>query len=164
MIRKILIAVALLCLITTNITFAYDRHSTDNPADYSIVLIRNFPHLMPVIFANSETLKITEAQEESLKEIIADVKTPFYAKAEEAMRLEKELSDEILKKGKTEDEVKEKLDALIKTKTEVAVIYFGAMNRIKKILTEEQYDKVLKIAFKDKYKGAKNEKDDTKRD
>ncbi|MEO0230251.1 MAG: hypothetical protein ABIL77_01695 [candidate division WOR-3 bacterium] len=43
---------------------------------------------------------------------------------------------------------------------------FDAMNRIKKIFTEKQYDKVLKFAFKNKYKGggAKNEKDDTERD
>lgn len=148
MIRRFLIVVFCVFFVITAFTHAYAKHSEDNPADYSIVLIRNFPHLMPVIFNNSEKLKLTEAQEEALKEIIADVKGPFYARAAEAMRLEKELSEDILKKGRTKDEVKEKIEALIKTKTEVASIYFDAMNRIKGILTDEQYRKVLNIAFK----------------
>ncbi len=147
--KKIFASTLLLFLIMmTNLTYGNDRHTEDKPADYSLVLVRNFPHLMPMIFNNAEKLKISETQKDALMDIIADVKEPFFSKAGEAMMLEKELSVEILRNGKTKDDVKEKIVRLIETKSAVAYIYFDAMNRIKGILTDEQYKDVLNMAFK----------------
>lgn len=141
----LILSLFLLTFVISTVTFAEQDAKKENLAEYSLFLLRNCPHLMPTIFANSSNLRLTKEQQDALLEIVSEVKTPFFERAEMAMKLEKEIAEEIFLNGKSMEKIIDKIESLILLKKEISSIHFGVINRIRKILTDEQYENVLRL-------------------
>jgi hypothetical protein len=144
MIKNYLIVIAVMLLFITPV-YSHEQ-CKDEPKQYSLILNRNLPHLMPVILNNMEKLSITEEQDKALKEILADVIEPFFTKAGRAMTLEKQIAEDILKNDLPTEVINSKIDQLTLLKREVLDIHISVISRIKKILSEQQYKKLLTLA------------------
>ena len=144
MIKQGLILVMVISLFFSASVYAHENcEGKDSPKKYSLLRNKNLPHLMPIILNHTETLKITENQKSEFQKIVSDVMEPFYSKAGETMKLEKEIAENVLKHGASKDDLAIKLRRLSALKQEVTEVHIGALNRIRKVLSDEQYKMLL---------------------
>lgn len=143
MLKKFCVFIMFLFFAVSAYADEHKKIESDHPRDYSLILIRNLPHPMPYILSNYERLGITDEQKKEFEKILAEVPPLYYAKANRAMALEKEISEKVLKEGKTFNELQSSIETLMKSKRDVTEIHINVISKIKKILNNEQYEAVL---------------------
>lgn len=91
---------------------------------------------------------LTQEQKKQFSQEIKSVYPPiFQEKMRAAFQLEKKLQRAV-SKGKTAQELKDTLDQIAKLKREAMDGRIAALNHIKKILTKEQWDTIIKLSYK----------------
>jgi len=104
------------------------------------------PH--PGKFIKRGKIQLTKEQKQRLnQEIKAKIIPGYQAKMREAFDLEKKIQRAV-KKGKSKEELKKKIDELAKLKRDALDIRIDALNQIKKIFTKEQWQKANKLTYK----------------
>lgn len=157
MLKQILIASVIMLFFIAPVS-AHEGCKEDDHKKYSLLRNKNLPHLMPAVLKDMDKLKITEKQKIELENIVADVMEPFYSKSGEAMALEKQIAQDVLKNGKNKEEIMPMLNKLARLKQDVTEVHIGALNRIKRTLKEEQYRMLLDIISKGTGKCESDEK------
>lgn len=93
-------------------------------------------------------VKLTDEQKKRFSKEIKSVYPPiFQEKIRAAFQLEKKLQRAVTK-GKTAKELKNLLDRIAQLKREAMDGRIDALNHIKKILTKEQWDTIIKLSYK----------------
>lgn len=118
------------------------KAAAPSPADYSLVLPHNMPHLMRYVgqIGLSEERKAT--LDKYANETIRPALRPLL---EEAQRLEKEIARAALD-GQAGEQLAAKLDRLQRVKRDAAEIHIGCLNQVRRTLSAEEYRHLLKLA------------------
>lgn len=154
--RNLIVASTVLSalLVWTAPVFAHDdaqkdhKHTASAPAlpDYALILPANLPHLMQTINREGEALKLSASQKEAFAAILAQVPAAIWPKLTEAQTLEQEIARMVLRQGAPLQTVAARLDQLGKLKREAANIHIGCIERVRGILSAEQYASLLTLA------------------
>ena len=113
--------------------------------EYALIFPANMPHLMAVIGKHRGELDLTEAQNAEVDAIFAEVPArikPLFSKAQE---LETAISDDVMA-GTLLEDLAPRLDELAAAKREAAEVHIACINRVRGMLTPEQYAKVLDLS------------------
>ena len=120
-----------------------DKKKTDKFKINELIIL---PHIGKVIKFNSKELKITKEQMQRISKEIKQVYPPkFQALIREAFPLEKKVQRKVLK-GASPIELKNELDKIAKLKRESIDIKIEALNTFAKILTKEQWKKIIELS------------------
>lgn len=111
------------------------------------------PHLKRLMASNKEILKINKEQKEKIKtQIFENIRTKVHEKIKIAEQLEEKITTAVLKEQKSKEALKEDIEALIDIKRDITNGHIDALNTLAKILTKEQYEKVLILVEENKRK------------
>ncbi|MCI2395955.1 hypothetical protein [Aliiroseovarius sediminis] len=113
--------------------------------EYALIFPANMPHLMATIGAHRGELDLTEAQSAEVDAIFAEVPArikPLFTKAKE---LETVISNDVMA-GALLEGLGPQLDELAAVKREAAEVHIACINRVRSMLSPEQYAKVLELA------------------
>lgn len=102
------------------------------------------PHLMKIVIADSDALKIDSQQQKQLDGIMATAPQKIHTLMDEAAELEQKIKRGVLKDKKSFDESKNDLDKLAQLEYALSKEQINAIGEVQKILTKEQYQMVLK--------------------
>lgn len=111
---------------------------------YSLLLPGNLPHVMQTIRDHRSTLGLDARQSAEVDAILAEVPgkiRPLFQKGEE---MEKAITADVLA-GHIDRDLRRRLDALQSVKREAAEIHIACITRVKKLLSGEQYERVLAL-------------------
>ncbi|WP_320036163.1 hypothetical protein ACMC56_03170 [Campylobacterota bacterium DY0563] len=104
------------------------------------------PHIGKVIKNNSKELNISAEQMQRFSKEVKQVYPPkFQNLIRKAFPIEKKVQRKVLK-GATPLELKKDLDEIAKLKREAIDIKIEALNAFKKILTVEQWKKIIQLS------------------
>lgn len=113
--------------------------------EYALIFPANMPHLMETIGAHRNELGLTEAQNAEVDAIFAEVPARIRPLFSKAKTLETTIANDVLSGALLED-LGPRLDELAAVKREVAEIHIACINRVRSMLSPEQYAKVLDLA------------------
>ena len=104
------------------------------------------PHIGKIIKMNKKELNISKEQMNRVSKEVKQVYPPkFQALIREAYPIERKIQRKVLK-GATAKDLKEDLDKVAKLKRDSIDIKIEALNTFKKIFTEEQWQKIIKLS------------------
>ena len=104
------------------------------------------PHLKRLLASNKDMLKLTEEQSEKIKtQIFKNLRTKIHGAIKKAEELEEKIKNDVLKEHKSKEDLKSDIEALTELKKGITNGHIGAINILAKILTKEQYDKLLTV-------------------
>lgn len=145
---KKIFLIALMTL-TMSINAAADSHKH---TDGTVAL----PHIMKVIIANKEALKIEEKQQKEFDAIMQQVPPKMQAMMKDTKELEHSIKKDVMHNKKTEADVKASIEKLQTLKYKITELQIKTINKLQTILSNEQYEQLIQI-MKSKKKG-KNKK------
>ncbi|XPV68006.1 MAG: hypothetical protein ACNI25_11920 [Halarcobacter sp.] len=139
---KNIFIVLFVCLFTSNINAKEAGKSNKFKINELILL----PHIGKIIKMNKKELAITKEQMSRVSKEVKQVYPPkFQGLIRKAFPIEKRVQRKVLK-GSTPKELKEDLDKISKLKRDAIDIKIDAFNTFKKIFTEEQWKKIIKLS------------------
>lgn len=107
------------------------------------------PHPVQMIMKNKQKLGISEQQASRLKKEMLEVyPETIHQQMDEVADLEKQIRKQVLKKHKTSQQLKSQLDELASKKYRLTKTHIEALNTLNGILTEQQWQKVMKMVQK----------------
>jgi len=110
------------------------------------------PHLRRLMVSNKEILKLNKEQNEKMKtQIFEKIRTKIHGNIKTAEQLEEKITA-VFKEQKSKEDLKADIEALIDIKRDITYGHIDALNALAKILTKEQYEKVLIIIEENKRK------------
>lgn len=111
------------------------------------------PHLKRLMASNKEILKLNKEQNEKMKtQIFENLRTKIHGNIKTAEKLEEKITTAVLKEQKSKEDLKADIEALIDVKRDISYGHIDALNALAKILTKEQYEKVLILIEENKIK------------
>lgn len=113
-----------------------------SPAEYSLVLPYNMPHLMKYVGQIGLSGERKAALDKYANEMIRPALRPLL---EEAQRLEKEIARAALD-GQAKEQLTAKLDRLQRVKRDAAEIHISCLNHVRQTLSADEYGRLLKLA------------------
>lgn len=118
------------------------------PPQYSLILPYNLPHLMGIVNDKEKggQLHLGEAQRQALDRLVQDVRAVLPLKLKEAQQLENAIGRAVLD-GQTPGQLTVDLDRLQQLKRDAAEIHIGCVNRVRQVLSVEQYTQLIKLAL-----------------
>lgn len=135
-------ALALLALPLAAQSHDDTKAAAPSPADYSLVLPYNMPHLMKYV----DQIGLSEERKALLNKYANETIRPALRPLlEEAQRLEKEIARTALA-GQTKEQLAAKLDRLQRVKRDAAEIHIGCLNHVRQTLSAAEYGRMLKLA------------------
>lgn len=134
--------VLIILTLTLSLSAAENKKSNKFKINELIIL----PHIGKIIKHNKEKLAITKEQEKRISKEIKQVYPPrFQDLIREAFPIEKKIRRGVLQ-GKTPAMLKKEIDEVAKLKRESIDIKIEALNAFRKILTKEQWSKIIKLS------------------
>lgn len=115
------------------------------PAQYSLIHPYHLPHLMGFIKDNRGAFDLNEAQQQSLERFLSEARSETQPRQEAARKLEKEIAAAAFG-GRTRQQLAEQLGHLQQVKREIAEIHIEFVNRVRGVLSAEQYALLVKLA------------------
>ena len=107
------------------------------------------PHPVKIIMQNEEELKITKEQNEKIEKQMHSVfPEKIHGGMDKAKVIEDKIQKAVLKEGKTKEDLKADIKALSDIKVEITNDHIDALNVLAKILSKEQFVKVLELSKK----------------
>lgn len=111
------------------------------------------PHLRRLMVSNKEILKLNKEQNEKMKtQIFENIRTKIHGNIKTAEQLEEKITMAVFKEQKSKEDLKADIEALIDIKRDITYGHIDALNTLAKILTKEQYEKVLILVEENKRK------------
>lgn len=139
--KKILVVISLVFL-----TLGLNAKEVNKSNKFKINELIILPHIGKVIKNHKKELNISAEQMERFSKEVKQVYPPkFQNLIRKAFPIEKKVQRKVLK-GATHLEVKEYLDEIAKLKREAINIKIEALNAFRKILTPEQWKKIIKLS------------------
>ena len=133
--------------------YAGMKHKGKKKSHHKMAELVPLPHLKRLLASNKETLKLTTAQSEQIEtQIFKDLRTKIHGAIKKAEELEAKITNAVLKEQKSKDDMKADIETLIEMKREITNDHIDAVNTLAKILTKEQYEKLLIVMDKRKRK------------
>lgn len=111
---------------------------------YALVQPQHLPSLLRTMQGRSSELALSEAQKKELLELVLSSRAARTPLLEEARKLESEIGAAALA-GETRAALASRLDRLQQVKREASEIEIDSSNRVRALLTAEQYASLLKI-------------------
>lgn len=115
------------------------------PAQYSLIHPFHLPHILRFIKENGDDFRIEGSQQQAIDRLTADVRGPTQSRQAEASRLEREIAVAAFD-GVDSRALAERLGRLQQVKREIAEIHVDFVNRLRVILSPEQYALLRKLA------------------
>ena len=132
----------LIMTIFTLLLNANEENSSKFKIDDLIIL----PAIGKIIKENSKDLVITKEQNERISKEVKQVYPPkFQDLIRQAYTIEKKVQRKVLKSA-TPSELKEDLDEIARLKRESINLKIEAVNEFQKILTKEQWEKIIELS------------------
>ncbi len=119
------------------------QKAPNDMTEYELILSENLPKMMHVVFGHQQALGISANQRKALDELMAEHPAkvmPIFARS---VDLEKQLGNQIVQEGEGADALMAKLKQLSDWKLEATVIHIGCVQKLRQILTPEQYQQLL---------------------
>lgn len=113
--------------------------------EYELILSENLPKMMHVVFGHQEALGITAEQRKALDELMADHPAKVMPIFAQSIELEKKLGQQIVQSGVAAEPLMDQLKQLSQWKLEATVIHIGCVQRLRQILSPEQYQQLLAL-------------------
>jgi len=127
-----------------------DTHATmtmqkapNDMTEYELILSENLPKMMHVVFGHQEALRITAEQRKALDELMSDHPAKVMPIFAQSVELEKKLGQQIVQSGVAAEPLMDQLKQLSQWKLEATVIHIGCVQRLRQILSPEQYQQLL---------------------
>lgn len=111
---------------------------------YALIQPQHLPSLLRTMQGRSSELALSEAQKKELLELVLSSRAARTPLLEEARKLESEIGNAALA-GETRAALASRLDRLQQVKREASEIEIDSSNRVRALLTAEQYASLLKI-------------------
>lgn len=115
------------------------------PAQYSLIHPFHLPHVLRFIKDDSEAFRIDGGQQQAIDRLIAEVRGPTQTRQAEAGRLEREIAAAAFD-GQDSRALAERLGRLQQVKREIAEIHVDFVNRLRGILSPDQYALLRELA------------------
>lgn len=141
---KIITTTVLALLLSSATLLASDNHKMG--------LILALPHPMKAIIPNYEAFNFTPEQDAKVQEIIGDMPSKMHAMFDEAEALEIEITDEVMRHGKTKEQLAEKLDKLQALKREITSLHIDTVVKFRSIMNKKQYKMMMQSLQETKQK------------
>lgn len=136
-----------------NLKMTGEKVGTYAGMQHKVAELVPLPHLKRLMASNKEILKINKEQKEKIKtQIFENIRTKVHGKIKIAEQLEEKITTAVLKEQKSKEALKEDIEALIDIKRDITNGHIDALNTLAKILTKEQYEKVLILVEENKRK------------
>jgi len=136
---------------------SHQKHSHRKKSHHKVQELFSLPHPVKVILANKEELNITKEQEKQIEEkMLAVYPTKIHGSMDKAESIEAKIKAAVLTEQKSKEDVKSDIEALIEIKRTLSYDHIDALNTLGKILTKEQFDKVVELSAKKKHKHHKS--------
>lgn len=133
--------------------YAGMRHKGQKKSHHKMAELVPLPHLKRLLASNQEILKINKEQTEKIKnKIFENIRTKIHKAIKTAEQLESKIINAVLKEQKTKEDLKVDIESLIEIKRAITNEHIDALNRLAKILTKEQYNKLLTLIEEKKKK------------
>ena len=118
----------------------------ENSSKFKINELIILPAIGKIIKENVEELAITKEQQEKISKEIKQVYSPkFQDLIRQAFTIEKKVQKKVIK-GATPIELKDDLDEIARLKRESINLKIEAVNEFQKILTKEQWKKIIELS------------------
>lgn len=114
------------------------------------------PHIMKVILANKEALKIEESQQKKFDVIMQQVPAQMHGMMQETKELEHSIKKDVMHNRKTNTDVKTSIKKLQILKYKITSLQIETINELQTILTDKQYEQLIDI-LKSQKKGKNKE-------
>jgi len=124
--------------------FGAPAHEARHNHDYALVLPEHLPHLMESIGRLDATLGLNEEQKKELQSIRQSIPGQMHEGFTKARQLETEIGQAVLEQGASAKDVSARLDELQRIKRNTTDLQISVLNRVKALLSAEQYQRVLK--------------------
>ncbi len=107
------------------------------------------PHFMQIVMKKGDELKITDEQKQKLqKEIKAIFPEKIHGGMDRAKVIEDKIQNAVLKEGKTKEDIRVEVADLAVIKMLITNDHIDALNALRGILSQEQFNKVLELSKK----------------
>lgn len=132
--KKMILSLGAACLISAAAS------ADENLRTHTLV---RMPHPLPVMMANAEAFAFSDSQMKALNVLMEHMPASMHALLEKARDDEQAIRRAVMHDGKSKVEVAAALDALGKLKRQITDRHIDALNRLKAILTDAQYAKLI---------------------
>lgn len=150
-IATLALGVATLLMGDTNVSL--DKIDTSKVIQHKVAELVALPHLKRLLASNKETLNLNKEQNEKIKTLIfKNLRTTIHGQIKTAVELEEKITTAVLKEQKSKEDLKANIEELINIKRDITNVHIDALNTLAKILTKEQYQKVLTLVEEIKIK------------
>ena len=123
----------------------------DELHDYALIAPEHLPHLLHHVNKLKPELNLTAEQEAVIRQLATEMPPKMLADFTRAQALEKDIAREVVTSGKTAEALAGKLDELQGIKRKLTDMQIGALNTMRKTLSSEQYQLLLKDADWQRY-------------
>ncbi|MGD9888637.1 MAG: hypothetical protein AB7S56_05145 [Halothiobacillaceae bacterium] len=123
----------------------------DELHDYALIAPEHLPHLLHNVNKIKSELKLTTEQEKVIHQLATEMPPKMLADFKRAQALEKDIAREVVTAGKTAEDMAGKLDELQGIKRKLTDLQISALNTMRKTLSSEQYQLLLKDADWQRY-------------
>ncbi|MDY0116561.1 MAG: hypothetical protein RBR59_03165 [Sulfurimonadaceae bacterium] len=120
--------------------------------NHKMGLVLALPHPMKAIIPNYESFNFTPEQDAKVQAIIGDMPAKMHAMFDEAEALELEINEEVMKHGKTKEQLAKKLDTLQALKREITSLHIDTVIEFRSIMNKEQYKMMMQTLQESKQK------------
>ena len=120
--------------------------------NHKMGLVLALPHPMKAIISNYESFNFTPEQDAKVQAIIGDMPAKMHAMFDEAEALELEINEEVMKHGKTKEQLAKKLDTLQALKREITSLHIDTVIEFRSIMNKEQYKMMMQTLQESKQK------------
>lgn len=111
--------------------------------NHKMGLILALPHPMKSIIPNYEAFGFTPEQDAKVQEIIGDIPSKMHEMFDAAEAMETNIRDEVMRHGKTKEQLAQKLDVLQELKRKITALHIDTVIQLRAILTKEQYKMMM---------------------
>ncbi len=126
--------------------FALFLNANEENSKFKIDDLIILPAIGKIIKENGKELAITKEQNERISKEVKQVYPPkFQDLIRQAYTIEKKVQRKVLKSA-TPSELKEDLDEIARLKRESINLKIEAVNEFQKILTKEQWEKIIELS------------------
>lgn len=115
------------------------------PTQYSLIHPFHLPHVLRFITDNEDAFRIDAEQQQAIGRLVAEVSGPTRARQAEAGELEREIAAAAFA-GRDSRAQAERFDRLQRVKREIAEMHVDFVDRLRGILTPEQFALLRKLA------------------
>lgn len=116
---------------------------------HSVKELVPLPHFMQIIMKKGDVLKITDEQKQKLQKEIKDIfPEKIHGGMDRAKVIEDKIQNAVLKEGKIKEDVRVEVADLAVIKMLITNDHIDALNALRGILSQEQFNKVLELSKK----------------